>query len=141
MRFLLGNFCLPSPHSCCRLTLWMAAIVGNGNTPTLDAVKPPDTLSLWIRFLFLGNTTLATHLRRRMFFRVVRYHGCDLPCEPCEQEEVQSIRTEECGHTSTAVQRNPTNYQQRLEAGKPGHWHPVAGHRGHRTHFHIRSDQ
>ena len=99
----------------------MAAIVGNGNTPTLDAVKPTDTLSLWIGFLLLGNTTLATHLGGECFsvwFAItgVIYHVNRV-----------SIRTEECGHS--AVQRNPGNYQQRLEAGTCT-CHPVAGHRG-----------
>ena len=33
-----------------------------------------------------------------MFFRVVGYHGCDLPCEPCEQEAAsgQSVGTHCC---------------------------------------------
>ena len=48
------------------------------------------------------------------------YHGCDLPCEPCEQHQDRVW-----AHTA-AVQRNPSNYQQRLQAGK---WRPQSSSR------------
>ena len=48
------------------------------------------------------------------------YHGCDLPCEPCEEHQDRVW-----AHTA-AVQRNPSNYQQRLQAGK---WRPQSSSR------------
>ena len=102
--------------------------------------------SLWWSGFPLDNTS-ATH-PLIVFFRVVCYHRCDLPCEPCEHQDTVwlytwvgsstvyfalcTVHCVYCVGSSTAVQRNPGNYQQRVEGGgKPAIQLQDIGDAGH----------
>ena len=134
----------------------MATIIDNGNT--LDVVSfvavftryfilvVNQVASLWWSGFPLDNTS-ATH-PLIVFFRVVCYHRCDLPCEPCEHQDTVwlytwvgsstvyfalcTVHCVYCVDSSTAVQRNPGNYQQRVEGGgKPAIQLQDIGDAGH----------